>query len=72
MNNIEKHLKIMRLLEETYDLLVAKFFDMESEEMIDEKIEVLTALKEGKTPAEIPNYYKILEKYPKDDEMWDL
>ena len=72
MNNIEKHLKIMRLLEETYDLLVAKFFDMESEEMLDEKIEVLTALKEGKTPAEIPNYYKILEKYPKDDEMWDL
>ena len=71
MNNIEKHLKIMELLEGVYDILIDKFFDLDSDKMLDEKIEVLTALKEGKTPAEIPNYYKILELYPKDEEIWD-
>lgn len=71
MNNIEKHLKIMELLEGVYDILIDKFFDLDSDKMLDEKIEVLTALKEGKTPAEIPNYYKILELYPKDKEIWD-
>lgn len=71
MNNNEKHLKIMELLEGVYDILIDKFFDLDSDKMLDEKIEVLTALKEGKTPAEIPNYYKILELYPKDEEIWD-
>ena len=71
MNNNEKHLKIMELLEGVYDILIDKFFDLDSDKMLDEKIEVLTALKEGKTTAEIQNYYKILELYPKDEEIWD-
>ena len=47
------------------------FFDFESEEMLDEKIEVLTLLKEGKSIGEIPNFYDILENLPKND-MWDV
>lgn len=69
---IEKHLKINRLLIEVSDLIVNRFFDSDSDEMLDEKIEVLEKLKRGIPPADIPNYYKILELYPKDDEStWD-
>lgn len=67
----KKHLKILNRLFKIGDILVLKFLDTESYEMQDEKIEVLDKLIEGKTPSEIPNYHKILEKYPKDNEMWD-
>ena len=60
------------MLIEVSDLIVNKFFDSDSNEMLDEKIEVLEKLKEGISPSEIPNYYKILELYPKDTEsVWD-
>ena len=65
---IEKHLRINRLLIEVSDLIVNNFFDLDSNEMLDEKIEVLEKLKKGIPPSEIPNYYKILELYPKDNE----
>ncbi|MFR7544787.1 MAG: hypothetical protein ACLUWN_02425 [Clostridia bacterium] len=69
---LEKHLEINNLLIEVSDLLVNKFFDSDSDEMLDEKIEVLEKLKEGIPPANIPNYYKILELYPKNnEEIWD-
>ena len=69
---IEKHLKINRLLIEVSDLIVNRFFDSDSDEMLDEKIEVLEKLKRGIPPDDIPNYYKILELYPKDNEStWD-
>lgn len=52
-----------------------KFLDVESDKMLDEKIEVLTKLSSGVPPAEIPNYYDILELYPKKEDskhiMWD-
>ena len=55
----KKHMKINELYvyavgDRLYDL----FFDLDSDKMLDEKIEVLEAIQEGKTPAEIPNYYK--------------
>lgn len=69
---VKKHMKINELYLATSDYLITKFFDLDSDKMLDEKIQVLTDLKNGKTPAEIPNYYKILEKYPKDKNiMWD-
>lgn len=49
---------------------VSKFFDIESDELLDDKIEVLTALSEGKTISEIPKFYDILELMPEDG-MWD-
>jgi hypothetical protein len=39
--------------------------------LLDEKIEVLTALKEGKHISDIPNFYDILELYPKKGTHWD-
>lgn len=48
-----------------------QFFDLESNQLLDEKIEVLTALKEGKQISDIPNFYNILELYPKDGTHWD-
>lgn len=67
---IEKRAKILDLLFEVDCYEVSRFFDVDSDEMLDDKIEVLTALKEGKTIAEIPNFYDVLELYPK-NEMWD-
>ena len=38
--------------------------------VLDEKIEVLTALKDGKPPDQIPNYYSVLENFSP-DQHWD-
>lgn len=62
---IEKKIMIAELLLEIDDILISQFFDISSEEMPDEKIEVLTALKQGKKPIQIEKYYDILELYPK-------
>lgn len=70
MADVEKKIKIMDLLLDVECYEVDKFFDVDSDEMLDEKIEVLTALKEGKTISEIPKFYDVLELMPKDD-MWD-
>ena len=67
---IKKKAKIMDLLFEVDCEEVDRFFDIDSEEMLDDKIEVLTALKEGKTIAEIPKFYDILELMPKEG-IWD-
>ena len=70
----EKKIKIMGLLSEMYDPLL-DFFDIDSDKMLDEKIQVLTDLKNGKTIAEIPNFYDVLENYPENTEneiiLWD-
>ena len=68
---IEKKSKIMDLLFEVSNYEIGKFFDVDSDELLDEKIEVLTALKSGKQIADIPNFYDILELMPKDGEIWD-
>ena len=65
-----KKLLIMSLMAEVHHPLL-RFLDLESENMLDEKIKVLTDLKNGKTISEIPSFYNILELYPKEDEMWD-
>ncbi len=67
----KKQMRILHLLPQVDDLLVAKFFDLDSEKMLDKKIEVLTQLKNGVTPADIPDYYSILELYPDDGRIWD-
>jgi len=66
-----KKMQILDLLLNSDDLLVTKFFDTDSNELLDEKIEVLTALKEGKVIADIPNYYDVLELYPGNKVHWD-
>lgn len=67
---IEKKAKILDLLFEVDCYEVSQFFDVDSDKMLDEKIEVLTALKNGKTIVEIPKFYDVLELYPR-NEMWD-
>ena len=62
--------KVHQLLTEVSDVLLDRFFDLDSENLLDEKIEVLTALKNGKKPEEIPKYYAILEKFTS-DQHWD-
>lgn len=71
MRYLEKKVTIMELLFKVDDELVRQFFDDESNEMLDKKIEVLTKLSNGVPPAEIPEYYDILEKLPKQGEIWD-
>lgn len=69
---MEKWSKMMDLLVQVKDPMVHAYFDIDSEEMLDEKIEVLTALIKGKTPSEIPKYYDILELKPDDETHWDI
>lgn len=68
MSNEDKKIKIMMLLTDIYEPML-EYLDIDSNEMLDEKIQVLTELVNGKTIAEIPNFYNILELYPTD--MWD-
>lgn len=68
--NIKKKAQIIDLLFEVDNYEVDKFFDVESNSLLDEKIEVLTALKKGTPIAKIPKFYDVLELYPK-NEMWD-
>lgn len=70
MDQEKKLMKVHQLLTEVSDVLVDRFFDLDSENLLDEKIEVLTALKNGKKPEEIPKYYVILEKFTP-DQHWD-
>ena len=71
MNSAEKKIRIMDLLFEIDDTVFKQFFDIESDEMLDKKIDVLEKLASGLVPADIPDYYEVLELYPKDGEMWD-
>lgn len=70
---IEKMIQVMELYDEVagLDLLVSKFFDLDSEENLDLKIKVLSKLKDGVAPADIPEYYDILELYPQDGTIWE-
>lgn len=70
MSKEEKLIQVHELYIEVFTIPELKYFDTESEELLDEKIEVLTALKEGKTISEIPNFYDVLELMPKEG-MWD-
>ena len=67
---IEKRLKINELLSYALDLNEMKFFDSDSDKLLDEKIEVLEAIKEGKSISEIPKFYDDLELMPKEG-IWD-
>lgn len=67
---VEKTEKIFELFLQCDDELIQRFFDLGSDEMLDEKIEVLTALVNGVAPADIPHYYDVLEKMPKEG-IWD-
>ena len=69
---IEKGVKVRGLFFEVdFPPMLTQFFDLDSDRLLDEKIEVLTALKEGKQISDIPNFYTILELYPKDGTHWD-
>lgn len=69
---IEKGVKVRELFSDVdFPPMLTQFFDLDSDRLLDEKIEVLTALKEGKQISDIPNFYDILELYPKDGTHWD-
>lgn len=71
MSDIEKVLEIHELLCDLRGVPELKFFDINSEELLDDKLEVLRALKAGKQIKDIPKFYDVLELMPKDG-MWDL
>ena len=69
---IEKGVKVRELFSDVdFPPMLTQFFDLDSDRLLDEKIEVLTALKEGKQISDIPNFYDILELYPEDVTHWD-
>ena len=72
MENLDKMNKIMELWTEVSfnNNLVRDFFDLSSDKMLDKKIEVLTALKNGKAPSDIPHFYEVLEEYPQENNVY--
>ena len=66
----EKFMQIAELLAYSFGIPEMKYFNVESEELLDEKIEVLTQIKEGKNIKDIPNFYKVLEDLPTEG-IWD-
>ena len=69
-DKIEKQRKIDALLPYAFGIHEFKFFDIDSDKLLDEKIEVLEAIKEGKSISEIPKFYDVLELMPKEG-IWD-
>lgn len=67
---IHKKFIVERLLFYMHGVLF-QFFDRKSYELLDLKIEVMTALIDGKTPYEIPGYDDIFEKMPPKGQLWD-
>lgn len=65
----DKKGEIMRLIMEINDPVLFEFFDIESEEMLDEKIAILQRCANGENIMEIGLH--ILEKMPK-DQPWDM
>ena len=69
---IQKKVKVNDLWSKVdFPPMLEQFFDLDSDELLDEKITVLIALKEGKTVDEIPGFYDVLELYPGDGTHWD-
>lgn len=65
----EKYIQMTELLVYAIGIPEMRYFNVESEELLDEKIEVLTMLKGGRQIGDIPNFYKVLEDLP--DGIWD-
>lgn len=71
MSKEEKLMKIMRLLSYAIGIHEMVYFDVDSEELLDEKIEVLEQIKDGKKIQDIPHFYEVLEKLPGKGSLWD-
>jgi len=66
---LDKKGQIIELLMQITDPVVLEFFDIESDEMLDEKIEILQRCVNGENIMEIGLH--ILEKMPQDG-IWDM
>lgn len=64
-------MEIMKLVTEVNDEFVWRFMDTDSDKYLDEKLEVLTALKRGIPPVDIPKYNMVLELMPSNSDCWD-
>ena len=65
----DKKGEIIRLLMQINDPVLLEFFDIESNEMLDEKIEILQRCVNGENIMEIG--LQILEKMPENG-IWDM
>ncbi len=65
----DKKGEIIRLLMQINDPVLLEFFDIESNEMLDEKIEILQRCANGENIMEIG--LQILEKMPENG-IWDM
>lgn len=71
MSKEEKLIKIMGLLGYAIGIPEMQYFDVDSENLLDEKIKVLEEIKAGKKVQDIPGFYEVLEKLPEDQTLWD-
>lgn len=69
---VDKKSKLMELCYAALPAMMVKFFDADSDENLDEKLEVLTRLADRTiTLDDVPDLKKILELMPDDGQIWD-
>ena len=73
---IIKREKLFELYQKINSPFIISHFDIDSDELLDQKIEILQRVVDGQNIQDIENYLEILEKYPKQSEnrkvFWDL
>lgn len=67
-----KYVEMADLFMKANDPMFRQYFALDSEKMLDKKIEVLKALIAGEAPKDILNYYKVLELLPDYEQHWDI
>lgn len=71
MIEFDKYNRLLNAVIQCDDYMVRRFFDLENEQNIDFKIEVLEKVNSGTPLMQIDGWEKILDKLPPDGEMWD-
>lgn len=66
MEIFTKKNEIFELVDEIHHPTLLKYFDFESDEMLDKKLDVLRQMKKGKSLDDIDGGWDILELYPKE------
>jgi len=69
-NEFEKKMTIAELYPVLLDFpMLVKYFDINSDKLLDEKIRVLNEIKSGKKINEIQNFYDIFELLPNPNDV---
>ena len=68
---LDKMAEVARLFMQARLGRIGAYLDLDSAEMLDDKIRVLREYIDGKAPDEIEGFYSIFELLPPEGDIWD-